>query len=150
MDDTTLDWENFLLALMLSYNTNYHSTISTTPFKLLFSTKLQLLCFPYPDIQRMHYEGSTSAKRYQLLKKFGSWLKTSLQPIKKTQKLILIKELCHIHLPLMTYCGTRTLHSWVKIPSLLLNGRALLKLQRSMILMRASSCLMANQKCSIF
>ncbi len=36
VDDTTLDWENFLLALMLSYNTSYHSTIATTPFKLLF------------------------------------------------------------------------------------------------------------------
>ncbi len=29
VDDTTLDWENFLPALMLSYNTSYHSTIAT-------------------------------------------------------------------------------------------------------------------------
>jgi hypothetical protein len=34
--DTTLDWENFLPALMLSYNTSHHSTITTTPFELLF------------------------------------------------------------------------------------------------------------------
>jgi hypothetical protein len=39
MDDTTLNWENFLLALMLSYNMSYHSTIATTPFKLLFWEK---------------------------------------------------------------------------------------------------------------
>jgi hypothetical protein len=39
VDDTTLEWENFLPALMLSYNTSYHSTILTTPFELLFSTK---------------------------------------------------------------------------------------------------------------
>jgi hypothetical protein len=39
MDDTTLNWENFLLALMLSYNTSYHSTITTTPFELLFGEK---------------------------------------------------------------------------------------------------------------
>jgi hypothetical protein len=32
LDDTTLDWENFLPALMLSYNTSYHSTIAKTPF----------------------------------------------------------------------------------------------------------------------
>jgi hypothetical protein len=28
VDDTTLDWDNFLPALMLYYNINYHSTIS--------------------------------------------------------------------------------------------------------------------------
>jgi hypothetical protein len=37
--DTTLNWENSLLALMLSYNTSYHSTIITKPFELLFSAK---------------------------------------------------------------------------------------------------------------
>jgi len=35
-DNITLDWENFLPALMPSYNTSYHSTIATTPFELLF------------------------------------------------------------------------------------------------------------------
>ncbi len=39
VDDTMLDWENFLPALMLSYNTSYHLTIATTPFELLFGTK---------------------------------------------------------------------------------------------------------------
>jgi Integrase core domain len=46
VDDTTLDWENFLPALMLSYNTSYHSTIATTPFKLLFGEKPRLPYFP--------------------------------------------------------------------------------------------------------
>jgi hypothetical protein len=40
VDDTTLDWENFLPALMLSYNTSYHSTIATMPFELLFGSNL--------------------------------------------------------------------------------------------------------------
>jgi len=53
VDDTTLDWENFLPALMLSYNTSYHSTIATTPFELLFGTKPRLPSFPNPDIQRI-------------------------------------------------------------------------------------------------
>jgi hypothetical protein len=69
VDDTMLDWENFLPALMLSYNTSYHSTIATTPFKLLFGTKPHLPSFPNPDIQRMHYGETTSAERYQLLQK---------------------------------------------------------------------------------
>ena len=69
VDDTTLDWENFLPALMLSYNTSYHSTIATTPFELLFGTKPRLPSFPNPDIQRMHYGENSSAERYQLLQK---------------------------------------------------------------------------------
>jgi len=67
--DTTLDGENFLPALMLSYNTSYHSTIATTPFELLFGNKPQLPSFPNPDIQRVHYGKSTSAELYQLLQK---------------------------------------------------------------------------------
>ncbi len=69
VDDTTLDWENFLPALMLSYNTSYHSTIATTPFELLFGEKPSLPSFPNPEIQRLHYGESTSAERYQLLQK---------------------------------------------------------------------------------
>jgi Integrase core domain/Integrase zinc binding domain len=30
--ETTLNWDEFLPALMLAYNTSYHSTIATTPF----------------------------------------------------------------------------------------------------------------------
>ncbi len=62
IDDTMLDWENFLPALMLSYNTNYHSTIATMPFELLFGTKPRLPSFPNPDIQRVHYGESTLAE----------------------------------------------------------------------------------------
>jgi hypothetical protein len=69
VDDTTLDWENFLPALMLSYNTSYHSTIATTPFELLFGEKPRMPSFPNPDIQRLHYGESTAAECYQLLQK---------------------------------------------------------------------------------
>jgi hypothetical protein len=64
-----LDWENFLPALMLSYNASYHSTIATTPFELLFGKKPQLPSFSNPDIQRLHYGKSTAAECYQLLQK---------------------------------------------------------------------------------
>jgi hypothetical protein len=49
-----LDWENFLPALMLSYNMSYHPTIATMPFELLFGTKPHLPSFPNPDIQQVH------------------------------------------------------------------------------------------------
>jgi len=51
VDDTMLDWENFLSAQMLSYNTSYHSTIATTPFELFFGEKPRFPSFPNPDIQ---------------------------------------------------------------------------------------------------
>jgi len=40
VDDTTLNWETFLPALAISYNSSYHSMIATTPFKLLFGEKV--------------------------------------------------------------------------------------------------------------
>jgi len=60
VDDTALNWETFLPALALSYNTSYHSTIATTPFKLLFGEKARIPSFPNEDIQKVHY-GETSA-----------------------------------------------------------------------------------------
>jgi hypothetical protein len=69
VDDTTLDWENFLPALMLSYNTSYHLTIATTLFELLFGEKPRMPSFPNPDIQHLHYGESMAAECYQLLQK---------------------------------------------------------------------------------
>jgi hypothetical protein len=42
VDDTALNWETFLPALALSYNTSYHFTITTTPIELLFAEKTWL------------------------------------------------------------------------------------------------------------
>jgi hypothetical protein len=58
-----------LPALMLSYNTSYHSTIATTPFKLLFGKKPRMPSFPNPDIQRLHCGELTAAEHYQLPQK---------------------------------------------------------------------------------
>ncbi len=69
VNHTTLDGENFLLALMVSYNTSYHSTIATTLFELLFGEKPRLPSYPNPEIQHLHCGESTSAERYQLLQK---------------------------------------------------------------------------------
>jgi hypothetical protein len=55
VDETTLNWYEFLLALMLAYNTSYHSTIATTPFELLFGVRPRLPSLPALEIQRQHF-----------------------------------------------------------------------------------------------
>ena len=67
VDKTTLNWNDFLPALMLAYNTSYHSTIATTPFELLFGVKPRLPSLPAPDIERQHYGQSFAAERMQIL-----------------------------------------------------------------------------------
>jgi hypothetical protein len=65
--ETTLNWDEFLPALMLAYNTGYHSTIVTTPFELLFGVRPRLLSLPAPEIQCQHYGEFFPAERLQLL-----------------------------------------------------------------------------------
>jgi hypothetical protein len=69
VDETALNWETFLPALALSYNTSYHSTIATTPFELLFGEKARLPSFPNEDIQKIHYGETSTAERFNLLQK---------------------------------------------------------------------------------
>jgi Integrase core domain len=69
VDDTALNWETFLLALALSYNTSYHSTIATTPFELLFGEKARLPSFPSEDIQKVNYGKTSEAEGFNLLQK---------------------------------------------------------------------------------
>jgi hypothetical protein len=85
VDDTALNWENFLLALMLSYNMSYHSTIASTLFELLLGEKPCLPSFPNPDIQHLHYSESTSAEHYHRLQKICFLAKTF--PVIKVIKL---------------------------------------------------------------
>ncbi len=59
--------DEWLPALMLAYNTSYHSTIATTPFELLFGVKPRLPSLPAPDIERHHYGESIAAERFQML-----------------------------------------------------------------------------------
>ena len=67
VNDSTLNWDEWLPALMLAYNTSYHSTIATTPFELLFGVKPRLPSLPAPDIERHHYGESIAAERFQML-----------------------------------------------------------------------------------
>jgi hypothetical protein len=67
VDETTLNWDKFLLALILAYNTSYHSTITMTQFELLFGVRPRLPSLPAPEIQQKHYGESFPAERLQLL-----------------------------------------------------------------------------------
>ncbi len=67
LNNTTLNWETFLPALALSQNTSYHSTITTTPFELLFGEKARLPT--NEDIQQIHYGETLAAERFNFLQK---------------------------------------------------------------------------------
>ena len=69
VNDTTLDWEVYIPAMMFSYNTSYHSTIMTTPFELLYGMKPRTPSFPHQDVQRVHYGESFASERLQILQK---------------------------------------------------------------------------------
>ncbi len=67
VDETTLNWDEFLPVLVLAYNTSYHSTIATTLFELLFGIRPRLPSLPASEIQRKHYGESFPAERLQML-----------------------------------------------------------------------------------
>ncbi len=69
VDYTTLNWETFLPALALSYNTSFHSAIATTPFELLFGEKARQPLFPNEDIQQINYGETSVAERFNFLQK---------------------------------------------------------------------------------
>jgi hypothetical protein len=69
VDSSTLDWEQYLPALKFSYNTSFHSTISTTPHELLYGMKARTPSLPAQDIQRKFYGESFASERLQILQK---------------------------------------------------------------------------------
>ncbi len=78
VDESTLDWEQYLPALQFSYNTSYHSTISTTPFELLYGMKPRTPSIPGQDVQRKFYGESFASERLQILiLNFTSWILTT-------------------------------------------------------------------------
>jgi hypothetical protein len=65
-------------VLALSYNTSYHFTIATTPFKLIFSEKARLPSFPNEDIQKIHYNETSVADNSTYFRK-SEILHTNMQ-----------------------------------------------------------------------
>jgi hypothetical protein len=54
VDSSTLDWENYVPALMFAYNTSFHRSIQATPFSLTYGIEARLPAFLAPDFRRMH------------------------------------------------------------------------------------------------
>ena len=60
VDDSTLDWEDYVAPLMLVYNTSFHRSIKTTPFFLTYGIEPRLPNLPAPDVRRKFYGESSS------------------------------------------------------------------------------------------
>jgi hypothetical protein len=105
VDDTALNWETFLPALALSYNTSYHSMIATMPFELLFREKARLPSFPSKDIQKVHYGETSAAERFNLLQKLQKLAHENAAANCQKTKEHMTKKLCRIHLKSVTKCS---------------------------------------------
>ena len=67
VDDSTLDWEQYLAPLMFSYNTSFHKSILNSPYFLTYGIDPRLPNFPAPDLKRKFYGESTSAELHQAM-----------------------------------------------------------------------------------
>ncbi len=54
VDESTLDWEIYVPALMFAYNTSYHRSIKATPFSLTYGLEAWLPSCFVPDLCRLH------------------------------------------------------------------------------------------------
>ena len=79
VDNSTLDWEQYIPALMFSYNTSYHSTTHTTPYELLYGMKPRTPSLPATDIQRKFYGESFASERLQILQKAREIAKSHIE-----------------------------------------------------------------------
>ena len=55
VDESTLDWEDYLPPLMFVYNTSFHRLIKAMPFFLTFGMEPRHPSLPTPDIRRKFY-----------------------------------------------------------------------------------------------
>ena len=60
VDESTLDWEDYLPPLMFVYNTSFHRSVKTTPFFLTFGMEPRHPSLPTPDVRRKFYGESSS------------------------------------------------------------------------------------------
>jgi hypothetical protein len=86
VDNSTLDWEQYIPALMFSYNTSYHSTIHTTPYELLYGMKPRTPSLPATDVQRKFYGESFASERLQILQKAREIAKSNIEKSQEKYK----------------------------------------------------------------
>jgi hypothetical protein len=128
VDNTALNWETFLPALALSYNTSYHSPIATTPFELLFGEKARLPSFPNKDIQKIHYVETSVAECFNLLQKIRKIAHENAATNGQKQKINLINGHFLIHSKSVTKCSLQMNLTLQKILNWFAIGKAPLKL----------------------
>jgi hypothetical protein len=56
IDETKLDWEQYLAPMAFSYNTSLHCSIENTPYFLTYGQDTRLPSLPNPDIQHCYSE----------------------------------------------------------------------------------------------
>ncbi len=54
VDETTLDWEVYVPALMFAYNTSFHRSVQARPFSLTYGIEARLPAFFAPDFCQLH------------------------------------------------------------------------------------------------
>ena len=67
VNDTTLDWEDFLAPLMFSYNTSFHRSILNTPHFLTFGMQARQPGILAPDVRRKFYGTALPQEQMQRL-----------------------------------------------------------------------------------
>ena len=68
VDDSTLDWEDYLAPLMFCYNTSFHRSTKATPFFLTYGMEARQPGLPGPDVRRKFYgESSTDELLLRLM-----------------------------------------------------------------------------------
>ena len=67
VDDSTLNWEDYLWPLMFSYNTSFHRSVKNSPFFLTFGLEPRDTTFGASDLRRKFYgESSTDELLHRL------------------------------------------------------------------------------------
>ena len=64
VESNTLDWELYMAPMAFSYNTSFHKTIKTTPFKLTFGQDAKTLNF---QDNTKHYGEDKSTELFQTM-----------------------------------------------------------------------------------
>jgi hypothetical protein len=68
VDDSTLNWEDYLAPLMFCYNTSFHRSIKTTPFFVTYGIEPRQPGFPQTELRRKFYGESTTDELLQRLR----------------------------------------------------------------------------------
>jgi hypothetical protein len=67
VNESTLDWEQYIAPLMFSYNTSFHRSVQNSPYFLTFGMEPRLPAFPAPDLRRQFSGNLPADEMFQRL-----------------------------------------------------------------------------------